>query len=49
MTNDDEAHGEPKDVELGDVEGLDRDGGIVVLRTLWDQRPIVLALIRHFG
>jgi hypothetical protein len=34
---------------LGDVEVLDRDGRAVVLRTLWLEQPIVLALIRHFG
>ncbi len=35
--------------ELGDVELLDRDGRAVLVRTLWAERPIVLALIRHFG
>jgi hypothetical protein len=48
MTNR-EVTGEPWDVDLGDVEVLDRDGRAVELRTIWDQRPIVLALIRHFG
>lgn len=35
--------------ELGDVELLDREGRAVVVRALWAERPIVLALIRHFG
>lgn len=34
---------------LGDIELLARDGRAVIVRTLWAERPIVLALIRHFG
>lgn len=34
---------------LGAVDVLDRHGQSVTVRTLWAERPIVLALIRHFG
>ncbi|MEE8337570.1 MAG: hypothetical protein V3R95_05875 [Dehalococcoidia bacterium] len=35
--------------ELGAVAVIDRHGQSVTVGTLWEQRPIVLALIRHFG
>jgi hypothetical protein len=34
---------------LDDIEVLDPAGATVRLRTLWADRCVVLALVRHFG
>jgi hypothetical protein len=34
---------------LGEVEVLTPDGEVVRLGSAWDSRPILLAMIRHFG
>lgn len=34
---------------LDDVTVLDLDGNSVPLASLWADRPVVLAFIRHFG
>lgn len=34
---------------LAAVTVLDTAGNSIQLGTLWDERPIVLAMIRHFG
>jgi hypothetical protein len=34
---------------LGAVEVLTPEGDTVALASLWSERPILLALIRHFG
>lgn len=35
--------------QLAAVEVLDPAGKSVRLGTLWESRPIILAMIRHFG
>jgi hypothetical protein len=35
--------------ELGRSRVLDPDGGEVRLADLWQDRPVVLVFIRHFG
>jgi hypothetical protein len=35
--------------KLGEIEVLDPNGATVRLGSLWDGRPILLAMIRHFG
>jgi len=35
--------------DLGAATVLDLDGGAVALESLWRQRPVVLAFVRHFG
>ncbi|MEQ9497744.1 MAG: hypothetical protein RIT81_12820 [Deltaproteobacteria bacterium] len=34
---------------LADLEVQDLDGTKIRLATLWEERPVVLAFIRHFG
>jgi hypothetical protein len=47
------AHGRftarPVPAELAAAEVLAEDGGTVRLGTLWSDRPVVLAFVRHFG
>jgi hypothetical protein len=39
----------PSDNPLLDLSVLDENGVSVALRDLWQQGPIVLAFVRHFG
>jgi hypothetical protein len=34
---------------LQTVNVLDPDGAEVALASLWEHRPVVLAMVRHFG
>jgi hypothetical protein len=34
---------------LAEATVLDPDGNPVRLGTFWDERPVILAMIRHFG
>lgn len=35
--------------KLAEIEVLDTEGKSVRLGDLWGERPIILAMIRHFG
>ena len=40
---------EAMNVDLGEAPILDLEGGAVPLSSLWRDRTVVLAFVRHFG